>query len=121
MGPHPWPDLGQEDVPLLHAESLDRPLGDKHADTAPDPDIAVILKRLICLGDGQWVGAMIGREGTDRGQLIPFRIISFQDRRREKAPQTDIDGDIGRIIWCHVRIIHQNLRVVSPQSLPANG
>lgn len=87
----------------------------EHADAAPHLDIAVVLKPLIRLGDGQRVGAVFGREGTDGGQLVPRPVHAAQDAGRDRAAQAEIDRAVLVAQRCHALVVHHRSRMSTHQ------
>jgi hypothetical protein len=69
-------------------------IGNEHADTAFDDDQTVILKTLIGLGGGQWIGAMFRGKSTDRGEGVAIPIDAIQYRFGDDIAKTKIDGAI---------------------------
>ena len=111
------PLLSHETIALGYAQLFRRAGQNEHADAAPHLDIAIVLETLISLGDGQRVGAMFGRERADRRQLVACTIFAPQDRRRDRAPQPDVDRAVV-IAKCHAALIQQWAKESSQLPLP---
>jgi len=88
------PAIFKEFLALGNVEALRRAFGDKHADATLHDDQALVLKKLIGLGDGERIGAMFGGKCADGGQRIAVLHPSFENGRSYAVAEAEVDGAI---------------------------
>ena len=113
--PNARPVRGHERRPFRHAQPLRRAGQHEHADATPYLDIAIVLKALISLSDGQRIGAVFGGEGADRGKLVARAIVATQYARRDRAAEAEIDRAVLAAKCCHGDLIHHGTRLSTHQ------
>ena len=78
--------------PLDLPQFLTRAIRHEQADPALHLDQILVLKRLISLGDGQRIGALVRREAAHGGKGIAVPVGTIENRCGNHIAQAKIDG-----------------------------